>query len=119
MVETSRALYGFFSQFLPAYLEYTVPDTATLPYITYQDIHPDWRGSSPLYARVWYRSTTLTDITAKVDEISAIVGEGISIPTEHGFVMLTKGEPWAQYMPMEGDDTLRVFYLLFNVHALT
>ena len=120
MTGTARALYGFFSSFgLPAFVEYEVPDEATLPYITYQLTQPDWRGSASIYARVWYRSTTLTEITAKVATISAAVGEGITLPTSDGCVLLTKDDTFAQLMPMEGDDTLRVVYLSFTIYAYT
>lgn len=120
MTNTAAALYSFFSGFgLKAYTEYNVPDNATLPYITYQDIQPDWRGQSTLYARLWYRSNSLREISAKADEIAAAVGEAVSLPTPGGFVMLSKDSPFAQLMPMEGDDTLRVIYLLFTIQAYT
>ncbi len=120
MTSTAQALYQFFSGFsLPAYVEYSPPDDAVLPYITYQVIEPNWPDVGTLYARVWYRSTSFTAINAKVDEIRRAVGEGVSIPTSGGAVYLSKGTPFAQNMPMEGDDTLRVVYLLFNISAPT
>lgn len=120
MTNTAKALYQFFSSFgLPAYVEYSPPDDAVLPYITYQAIEPDWRDSGTIYARVWYRSASYVDINAKVDQIRAAIGEGLSIPTEGGAVYLSKGSPFAQNMPMEGDDTLKVVYLLLNISAPT
>ena len=118
MTEVAQALYQFFSSFgIPAYTEYNPPDDAILPYITYQLVQPDWMENSSLYARVWYRSTSWTEITAKVNAISTAVGEGVTIPTQSGCVMLNKGSPWAQEMPMEGDDTLKVIYLNFIINA--
>ena len=120
MTNTAKALYGFFNSFgLDAYVEYNVPDDAQLPYITYQVIEPDWRDGGTIYARVWYRSTSFAAINAKVDEIRAEVGEGINLLTASGAVYLTRGTPFAQNMPMEGDDTLKVVYLLFNIQAIT
>ena len=120
MTNVARTLYGFFSSFgLSAFPEYLVPDDAQLPYITYQLAEPDWKDSTTIYARVWYRSTSLTEISRKVDVIRAAVGQGLSIPTATGGIMLTKGTPFVQYMPMEGDDTLQVMYLLFDLHAYT
>jgi len=114
------ALYQFFSGFgLDAYVEYNVPDDAALPYITYQLVAPDWRDSAMMYARVWYRSTSFASINAKVDEISAAIGEGVSIPTDGGAVYLGKGSPFRQYQPMEGDDTLKVVYLNLIINAIT
>ena len=120
MTNTAIALYQFFSGFgIPAYVEYNPPDDAELPYITYQLIEPDWDDGGTFYARVWYRSMSLVAINAKLDEIKNAVGEGVSIRTPGGAVYLTKGTPFIQHMPMEGDDTLRVAYLNFNIHALT
>ena len=121
MTNTAIALYNFFSSFgLPAFPEYSVPDEAQLPYITYQLIEPDWDDGGTFYARVWYRTTTYTAINAKLDQIKAAVGEAVSLPVESGgAVYLMKGTPFIQYMPMEGDDTLKVAYLNFNIQAIT
>ena len=120
MTNTAIALYRFFSSFgLPAFPEYSVPNEAQLPYITYQLIEPDWDDGGTFYARVWYRSTSYTAINAKVDQIRAAISEGKSIPTDGGAVYLNKGTPFVQYMPMEGDDTLKVAYLNFIIHAIT
>ena len=120
MTNTAKALYQFFSGFgLDAYVEYSVPDDSQLPYITYQVIEPDWKESATIYARVWYRSTSYAAINAKVDEIRAAIGEGVSLPTDNGAVYLTKAAPFAQNMPMEGDPNLKVVYLLFNIQTPT
>lgn len=120
MTVTGETLYGFFSSFgLPAYVEYEVPDDAKLPYITYKLKEPHWADTTTIYARVWYRDTNLRAISAKVDEIAVAVGEGLSIPTENGCIVLYRGTEWAQLMPMEGDDTLRVYYLLFDLSCYT
>lgn len=120
MTDTARALYTYFSGFgLPAYAEYTVPDEAQLPYLTYQLAQPDWRGQVSLYARLWYRSTSLVEINAKADEIQRAIGECVNIPTATGALYLYPGAPFAQYMPMEGDDTLKVIYLNFTLTAHT
>lgn len=120
MTNTAKALYQFFSSFgLEAYVEHSIPDDAQLPYISYQLVNPGWRESAVMYARVWYRSLSVVDINAKVDEIENAIGEGISIPTEGGAVYLSKGTPFAQHMPMEGDDTLKAVYLNLIINAIT
>jgi len=120
MTNTAKALYQFFSGFgLDAYGEYNIPDDAPLPYISYQLIEPDWDDSGTFYARVWYRSTSYVDINAKLSEIKAAVGEGVSVRTPGGAVYLSKGTPFIQFQPLEGDDSLRVAYLNFNIHAIT
>lgn len=120
MTNTARALYEFFSGFgIPAFVEYTVPDDVKPPYITYQLVSPQWQDNATIYARVWYRSQSFAAISAKVDEISTAIGNGISIDTDDGAVWLFKGNNFAQNMPMEGDDTLKCMYLNIIIHALT
>ena len=124
MNETLEALYAFFSQFsLPVYPEDSVPDRdaegkrIAPPYITVQLVFPDWRGSTPFYARVWYRSDNYDAIARKVDEIAAAIGEGACVPTEHGAVYISKGERFAQIQPLAGDITLKCAYLSMNLSA--
>lgn len=120
MTNTAKALYSFFSSFgLPAYVEDCVPDGAELPYITYQLVSPDWRDSALMYARVWYRSTSLVAINAKVDEISAAIGESKSIPTDGGTVYLSRHSDFSKIMPMEGDNTLKCMLLNIVINAIT
>ena len=112
MTQTAQALYTFFSAFdIPAYVEYTEPDGAQPPYITYQLAEPDWRDNMSIQARVWYRDTSFTAIAAKVDEIRAALGNGISINTDSGAVYLWADGNFAQFQPMEGDPTLKCAYL--------
>ena len=117
--ECIDALYGFFSAFgIPAWPEESVPlydDTGAktaLPYITVQLIAPDWRADArPFYARVWYRDKSYDAICAKVDEIRAAIGEGVSIPTEHGAVYIAAADTFCQFQPYPGDTTLKCAYL--------
>ena len=114
------ALYTFFSSFgLDAYPENTVPDDATLPYITYQIAVPEWESPVSLYARVWYRSTSFEGISAKVGQIDAAIGPGAVIPFEDGAIWIYRGTQFAQYMPMDGDPNLKFMYLNMSVQAIT
>ena len=120
MTQTAQALYAFFSAFqIPAYVESTEPDGALPPYITYELTEPDWRGRASFHARVWYRSTSFSEIAAKVDEIRAALGEGVSIATESGAVYLWADDNWAQFQPMDGDPTLKCAYLSLIIQANT
>lgn len=114
------ALYSFFGGFsLPAYAEGTAPKEAVPPYITVQLIIPETMADHVgFFARVWYRSQTFEALNAKVDEISAAIGEGTAIPTEDGAVWLYKDDQFMQYMPFSGDDTLKCAYLRMHMQAL-
>lgn len=120
MTNVAAALHTFFGSFgIPDYLEGAVPDDATFPYITHQIVRPEWRGSAPFYARVWYRSLSVSGLCAKVDEIAAAIGEGVSIPTNSGAVYITKDAVFDQYMPFEGDDMLKTAYLSMIIQTPT
>lgn len=129
MTNTAKALDQFFNSFgIPAFVEYSVPETITIdgnkvrvkpPYITYQQIEPAIGESASMYARVWYRSIGFEAINAKTDEIGAAIGAGVSIPTDNGCVWLYKDRNWAQNQSTEGDDTLKVKYLSLIINALT
>lgn len=120
MTQTAQALYSFFSGFeIPAFVESTEPDGTPAPYITYELASPDWRENMAIHARVWYRSTSFAEIAAKVDEIGAAIGEGISIKTESGAVYLWRDENFAQFQPMAGDTTLKCAYLSLIIQANT
>lgn len=120
MTQTAQALYSFFNNFdIPAYVESTEPDDSPLPYITYELLEPDWRGKGMIHARVWYRSTSFVQIAEKVDEIRAFLGEGLSVRTDSGAVYLWADDNWAQFMPMEGDPTLKCAYLSLVIQAHT
>lgn len=120
MTNTAKAQYSFFSAFgLPAYMENAVPDQARPPYITYQLIAPRWDSPAQIYARVWYRSSTMEEINAKVDQIANAIGGGVSVPAGSGFLLIYKDSPFAQRMAMEGDVNLQCIYLRMILHAFT
>lgn len=119
MKETAKGLYEFWSSFgIPAYPEYAVPDNAELPYITYEMAQPNWRDSSPYFARVWYRDTSYVDITTKVDEISNRIGEGVRIVLDNGYMFLFKDSAFIQFQPVEDEENLKVAYLQMICHVL-
>ena len=90
MYNTAKALYTFWGSFgIPAYIEDNVPDDAVMPYLTYRLIEPVWQSFASTYVRLWYRDTSYTNISRKIDEIKNTIGEGITIPIEDGCVALT------------------------------
>ena len=121
MTNTAKAFYAFWNGFgIPAYIENCVPDDAQMPYITYSVYEPTWGETASIYARVWYRSTSLTGISAKVDEIAQAVGGGTQRPLDGGgFLAIFKDSPFAQYIGDESSDGMtKCFYLLFVVHVV-
>lgn len=104
-------LYNFFSQFLPAYEENSVPDGATLPYITYSVVIGSWNEDLALTCSVWYRDTSWAKCNAKSREIGDAIGMGgIMLPCDGGAVWIKRGTPFAQNMS-DDDDTIRRKYI--------
>lgn len=112
-----QALNNFWNSFgIPAYDENTVPDDATLPYITYSASEDDFGRPVSLRASIWYRSKSWNDITAKMDEISDhITRGGIMVKYDNGAIWITKGSPFAQRMNDSEDDSIRRIFM--NIEA--
>lgn len=122
MTNTAQALYTFFSSFgIPAYGKNNVPDNGKMPYITYELLNPAPFETAMFHAWVWYRGTSYAEITAKCDEIEAVLRDGgASIPTESGvvYIMTDNSTPFAQEQS-DPDKNVRVMYLTMIMHADT
>ena len=67
-MDKSQALHEFWSSFgLPAYASETVPDDATLPYITYDVSTDSLDYVINLNASLWYRSMKWEEISKKAE----------------------------------------------------
>lgn len=121
MTNTANALYTFFSGFgIPAYVSDNIPDDVKMPYITYDLIEPEPLATALLNASVWYRDTSVTAISAKVDQIKAAIGTGISIPTDDGavYIFRERSSRFAQIMNDPDRETKRA-YLTMLIHCNT
>ena len=119
MKTVAKLLQSFWGGFgLPAYPEYSVPndketagDSYVKPaYITYTIPKPDFTENAVHQARVWYQSTTFTDILAKVDEIERAIGPGVRVESDDGMLVLRPGALFSQFQPIDSPD-LKVAYL--------
>lgn len=116
-----QALYSFYSQFLTAYEENTVPENATFPYLTYSVATDDFGGYSVALQRsLWYRDSSWRAINRKTSEISRALGySGTVLKVDNGFIWLRKGQPFAQSMGDENDDLIRRKYLNLEADFIT
>lgn len=119
-MDKEQALHEFWSGFgLTAYDENTVPDNALTTnngkYLTYNVATASLDEPTPLYANLWYKSSSWAEITVKANEMSEAIGRGGSIvPFDGGYIWICRGVPFSQRMPDE-DDTIRRIYI--NVMA--
>ena len=97
------ALHSFYASFgLKAYEENTVPsgeNAPDYPYLTYNVVTDSFGKDVPLSLSLWYRGTSLKEINAKTEEISAKIGTcGVFIKSDDGGIWLRRGTPFAQNM---------------------
>ena len=121
MRQTAQALKGFFGGFgIPAYMSGNIPDNVTMPYITYDVVEPIPLSSARINASVWYKSSELSDIADKVDQIRSTIGTGLDIKTESGVIHLfpQNGEPFVQIMNDPNRETKRAL-LSMMIHCST
>ena len=109
MINVQQAIYNFWCGFgLPVYDEDTVPDTAQLPYITYEAINDFLGAEYVVTTSVWYRSTSWAEVTAKEQEIAERIGRGgIMLPCDGGGIWIKRGTPWAQRIIEPEDRDIR------------
>ena len=115
MRKTAETLKEYFSAFdLPAYTLDSVPDTVTLPYITYPLTEPEWNEQANFYCQVWYPKRQLSDLLAKADEIVADIGTMKRFPIEGGCIVLYPSSPLIQIM---SDDLTQSAYITLAINA--
>lgn len=104
-----QALHSFWSSFgLTAYDENTVPDDATLPYLTYSVSVGDYGSSVTMPASLWYRSQSWKDITEKANEIENHIGLGGKIVRhDDGVLWIKRASTFAQRMGAGSTDADR------------
>ncbi len=116
-LQAYQSFWGGFD--IPAYEENSVPDGATMPYITYESAWDSFDYAVALTAMIWYRSDSWTDIITKEAQISgALTMGGKVIPYENGAMWITKARPWARRTPDEDDDAVRCIVLNVYVEFL-
>lgn len=94
---------------LPVYDESTVPDNATLPYITYAWTATELEAPTSLPVSLWYRSKSWKDITQKAEQFFDGIGYGgKSIRTISGYLWILRGSPFYQRVTDEDDGIRRI-----------
>lgn len=121
-MDKHQALYSFWSSFgLPAYDQYTVPDEAALPYLTYEDVTDSIGNVVNMTASLWYRDSGWEAISRKTQEIADTIEAmyPITLPLDTGRLYLTRGRPWAQRMNEPDDSGVRRVVLNLQAEYLT
>ena len=108
MADKWSAIHTFWNSFgLPAYDENTVPESASLPYITYAASVAGLDESVYMTASVWYKSNSWAEISRKTEEISDLIGGGYGVGYDGGRMWVVKGAPFGQRMFEQTDKEIR------------
>lgn len=110
-----QAITSFWSGFgLPAYDETIIPESAEMPYITYESQTDSIGSQLLLTGSLFYRSTSWAEISQKADEIGKYIESMSCIKIDDGAVFITKGSPFAQRM---SDEDTNVRRILINIQV--
>ena len=110
-----QALHSFWSSFgLTAYDENTVPENAMTvnngKYLTYNVATAALDEPTPLFANLWYRSSSWAEITAKSNQIATIIGRGgMFVHFDEGAIWICRGHPFSQRMADDQDNIRRIY----------
>ena len=115
------ALQSFFDSIMTSYAASSVPDDATLPYLTYELITSAWDGGEVgLTVNMWFRTTSEKEPNAAVDKLSKAIGlGGVFLHCDDGVIWLKRGSPLAQSLTDETDKTIKRRYINVTAEYLT
>lgn len=104
-MDAEQAIQAFWSSFgLSAYDENSVPDGASLPYITYSLSYDSFDNNVTMAASIWYRSSSWATPTYKAQEVvETIKAGGVILKTDRGGIWIKPGNPI--YQRINNDDT--------------
>ena len=118
-----QAQQNFWSSFgLAAYDQNTVPNTAKMPYITYEAFSGGLGTVQTTTASIWYRSKSWAEISLKADEIAQKINAmppATSIDGGMYKVRIPLDMPFAQRMEEPDDADVRRVVLHVEVEFLT
>jgi len=110
MTTKAAAIHQFLSSMgIPAYPSTSVPDDASMPYLTYSLAVGAWDdGETNIPVDLWYRTESEAEPNAKVEEISRKVGlGGTQLACDGGSVWIKRGSPFAQSVQDEDNSVKR------------
>lgn len=116
-----KALYAWFSQFMTAYPETSVPEDAQFPWLTYELVSGALdSGEVGITVNLWYYSEKEAEPNAKAQEIANAIGMGgVIIPCDGGAIWIKRGTPWCQNIRDDSDGNIKRRYLNITLEYLT
>lgn len=102
---------------ISAYDESTVSAKTVFPYITFNFASGDYTNTQNLSVSLWDRSTSWKRISELSRMIEDKIINMVAIPTDDGFIYISKGSPFAQRMA-DTDDSIRRIVLNVEVQFI-
>lgn len=120
MMNKDQAIYNFWSGFgLPAYDQFSIPDDAEYPYITYDTYTGALNDRLILTGSLWYRSSSWEAVSLKKQQIENALYSMPPIKIDNGYLWLSLGSPFAQRMGDDADDMIKRYILNVSAEFLT
>lgn len=111
IVTKIAAIQNFLSSFgLPTYEEYSVPEDAVMPYLTYSIVTDYFATETPLQVNLWYRTTSNSIPNAKANEIGDALSGGKILSCDDGGIWIKRGSPFCQNM-IDEDNSIKRRYI--------
>lgn len=115
----AQAIHSFWNSFgLKAYDQFTVPQTAKMPYITYNVSEAEIDTYVGLYGSLWYYGTSWEQAELKSAEIARHIARMSPIKVDGGYLFINLGTPFSQRLQDE-DDNVRRIYINLQAEFLT
>lgn len=119
-MDKAQAINAFWNSFgLPAFDERTLPETAKMPYITFEVGTASLDEPIMLSANLWYRDESWKDISQKSDQIEEYIRKMTPIKIDTGRVYITRGAPFSSRFDEPEDRLVRRIMLNIGVEYLT
>lgn len=117
-LDQASLLYEFFSDICPSYLQNTVPDSATLPYLTYTLDNVDWQDSNLIQVKIYNKEQGVKNTLTLAQKLSDKIGEGITINKNGTYIYMRKGSPFLQFMVEDEEKFVKSVYSVieYNVY---
>lgn len=120
MMNKDQAIYNFWSGFgLPAYDQFSIPDDAEYPYITYDTYTGALDDRLILTGSLWYRSSSWEAVSLKKQQIENALYSMPPIKIDNGYLWLSLGSPFAQRMGDDADNMIKRYILNVSAEFLT
>lgn len=120
--DKEATLQDFFSSFTwNAYDENTVPDDATMPWITYGLVTDSLDHPVSMAISLWDKGYSWASVTQKAQEISHALTfmNPPALPCQGGRIYIKPGTPFTQRMADSSDSMIRRIYINLEIEYFT